>query len=162
MGRPARAGMGSGQPGTEKWAGLQNRARALNRARVLNQAKPENGPGAAICRGDGSAGLENDLDGQCMPGFLGTSAAAKPGFQVWPAQPAGVTLPYGKPRWRSHLWFHHGRLAQLVRAPASHAGGRRFESCTAHQTAADSVSTQIPSQAHESASSGANAGLPAR
>ena len=26
-----------------------------------------------------------------------------------------------------------GRLAQLVRAPASHAGGRRFESCTAHQ-----------------------------
>src|SRR5689334_641551 len=25
-----------------------------------------------------------------------------------------------------------GRLAQLVRAPASHAGGRRFESYTAH------------------------------
>jgi hypothetical protein len=27
-----------------------------------------------------------------------------------------------------------GRLAQLVRAPALQAGGRRFESCTAHQT----------------------------
>ena len=26
----------------------------------------------------------------------------------------------------------YGRLAQLVRAPALHAGGRRFESCTAH------------------------------
>ena len=25
-----------------------------------------------------------------------------------------------------------GRVAQLVRAPASHAGGRRFESCRAH------------------------------
>ena len=25
-----------------------------------------------------------------------------------------------------------GRLAQLVRAPALHAGGHRFESCTAH------------------------------
>ena len=29
-----------------------------------------------------------------------------------------------------------GRLAQLVRAPALQAGGRRFESCTAHQIAA--------------------------
>ena len=28
-----------------------------------------------------------------------------------------------------------GSLAQLVRAPASHAGGRRFESCSAHQHA---------------------------
>jgi hypothetical protein len=27
---------------------------------------------------------------------------------------------------------HEGRLAQLVRAPALQAGGRRFESCTAH------------------------------
>jgi hypothetical protein len=27
-----------------------------------------------------------------------------------------------------------GRLAQLVRAPALQAGGRRFEPCTAHQT----------------------------
>ena len=26
----------------------------------------------------------------------------------------------------------HGWLAQLVRVPALHAGGRRFESCTAH------------------------------
>jgi hypothetical protein len=28
--------------------------------------------------------------------------------------------------------FRSGRVAQLVRAPASHAGGRRFESCRAH------------------------------
>ena len=28
---------------------------------------------------------------------------------------------------------YEGRLAQLVRAPALQAGGRRFESCTAHQ-----------------------------
>src|ERR1035441_2512966 len=27
-----------------------------------------------------------------------------------------------------------GRVAQLVRAPASHAGGHRFESCRAHQS----------------------------
>jgi hypothetical protein len=27
---------------------------------------------------------------------------------------------------------HFGRVAQLVRAPASHAGGHRFESCRAH------------------------------
>jgi hypothetical protein len=29
--------------------------------------------------------------------------------------------------------FRDGRLAQLVRAPALQAGGRRFEPCTAHQ-----------------------------
>jgi hypothetical protein len=29
---------------------------------------------------------------------------------------------------------NEGRLAQLVRAPALQAGGRRFESCTAHQS----------------------------
>src|SRR5580704_541249 len=29
---------------------------------------------------------------------------------------------------------YEGRLAQLVRAPALQAGGRRFESCTAHQS----------------------------
>ena len=39
----------------------------------------------------------------------------------------------------SEKWFkisealNAGRLAQLVRAPALQAGGRRFESCTAHQ-----------------------------
>ena len=30
------------------------------------------------------------------------------------------------------LSIKEGRLAQLVRAPALQAGGRRFESCTAH------------------------------
>jgi hypothetical protein len=29
---------------------------------------------------------------------------------------------------------HFGRLAQLVRAPRLHRGGRRFESYTAHRT----------------------------
>src|SRR5438876_2252821 len=29
---------------------------------------------------------------------------------------------------------HAGRVAQLVRAPASHAGGHRFESCRAHHS----------------------------
>jgi hypothetical protein len=29
--------------------------------------------------------------------------------------------------------FYLGRIAQLVRAPALHAGGHRFESCFAHQ-----------------------------
>jgi hypothetical protein len=29
---------------------------------------------------------------------------------------------------------YNGRLAQLVRAPALQAGGRRFESCTAHHS----------------------------
>jgi hypothetical protein len=32
-----------------------------------------------------------------------------------------------------------GRLAQLVRAPASHAGGRRFESYTAHHGIAKEI-----------------------
>ena len=30
--------------------------------------------------------------------------------------------------------YRCGRIAQLVRAPALHAGGHRFESCFAHQT----------------------------
>src|SRR5438034_3307719 len=33
---------------------------------------------------------------------------------------------------RRKLSVPSGRLAQLVRAPALQAGGRRFESCTAH------------------------------
>ena len=42
------------------------------------------------------------------------------------------------PKWRK--WFkirtspQIGRVAQLVRAPASHAGGHRFESCRAHHS----------------------------
>ncbi|SRR5713101_2495260 len=32
----------------------------------------------------------------------------------------------------SIVQYTSGRLAQLVRAPALQAGGRRFESCTAH------------------------------
>src|SRR5271168_4774715 len=42
---------------------------------------------------------------------------------------------------------HHsrqsGRLAQLVRAPALQAGGRRFEPCTAHQS---SIKIHIPAK----------------
>ena len=36
-----------------------------------------------------------------------------------------VRFPFGSPL--------YGRIAQLVRAPASHAGGQRFESVYAHQ-----------------------------
>ena len=50
----------------------------------------------------------------------------------WPRSPAGVTLNHGTPRWRSFCQPGLGRLAQLVRAPASHAGGRRFESYSDH------------------------------
>ena len=31
------------------------------------------------------------------------------------------------------MFLPEGRLAQLVRAPRLHRGGRRFEPCTAHQ-----------------------------
>ena len=34
-----------------------------------------------------------------------------------------------------------GRLAQLVRAPALQAGGRRFEPCTAHHSALGTAGT---------------------
>ena len=39
-----------------------------------------------------------------------------------------VRFPFGSPL--------YGRIAQLVRAPASHAGGQRFESVYAHQRGA--------------------------
>ena len=74
-------------------------------------------------------------------------------LRVWPPMPAGVTLPYGKPSGRSLFFFHSGRLAQLVRAPASHAGGRRFESCTAHQAVADpGAAAQAPAPVHSTPS----------
>jgi hypothetical protein len=39
-----------------------------------------------------------------------------------------------------------GRVAQLVRAPASHAGGRRFESCRAHhpRTCESAIAVSTP------------------
>src|SRR5882672_5672148 len=44
-------------------------------------------------------------------------------------------LGFSSLRVRSKSGPHEsGRLAQLVRAPALQAGGRRFEPCTAHQT----------------------------
>ena len=42
------------------------------------------------------------------------------------------TLCAGGFRVKEPSWVVVGRLAQLVRAPALQAGGRRFESCTAH------------------------------
>src|SRR5437870_8663606 len=39
-----------------------------------------------------------------------------------------LTLPYGAPIFQGV----RGRLAQLARAPARHAGGHRFKSCSAH------------------------------
>ena len=43
-----------------------------------------------------------------------------PSNEIWLVRPSG------------RAFGHEGRLAQLVRAPALQAGGRRFESCTAH------------------------------
>ena len=39
-----------------------------------------------------------------------------------------------------------GRLAQLVRAPALHAGGHKFESCTAHLTSGGQVGSEAEEQ----------------
>ena len=53
------------------------------------------------------------------------AVAVEPRFQVnSKIQPASTGLFFGA----------KGRVAQLVRAPASHAGGHRFESCRAHHT----------------------------
>ena len=54
-------------------------------------------------------------------------------------------------------FFHRkgkdGRLAQLVRAPALQAGGRRFESCTAHHhSSAEKTSKIVSSQLFRSMS----------
>ena len=43
-----------------------------------------------------------------------------------------MPLVESRPARRSVAQRCEGRLAQLVRAPALQAGGRRFESCTAH------------------------------
>jgi hypothetical protein len=43
------------------------------------------------------------------------------------------TVRYSQFKFRKLAIALSGRLAQLVRAPALQAGGRRFESCTAHQ-----------------------------
>ena len=42
-----------------------------------------------------------------------------------------------------------GRLAQLVRAPALQAGGRRFESCTAHHLNSGPARTHGWTTGHE-------------
>jgi hypothetical protein len=65
---------------------------------------------------------------------MAQSPRRRTSLRVWPPMPAGVTLPYGKPRRNSLLWFPSGRLAQLVRALPSHGRGPGFESLTAHQT----------------------------
>ena len=49
---------------------------------------------------------------------------------VFSAETPGLALDCGKLiNWGIAPF---GRVAQLVRAPASHAGGHRFESCRAH------------------------------
>ena len=47
----------------------------------------------------------------------------------------GIFLKLGLDAGREN-WYHipcYGGIAQLVRAPASHVGGHRFESCCPHQ-----------------------------
>src|ERR1700691_2195263 len=57
--------------------------------------------------------------------FAPAAALELPGMGILESATMKVTI--------SHL-FSSGRLAQLVRAPALQAGGRRFESCTAHHS----------------------------
>ena len=50
------------------------------------------------------------------------------------AHPSSLTAYVPENSWAAGVaQRYEGRLAQLVRAPALQAGGRRFESCTAHQ-----------------------------
>src|SRR3569833_445327 len=68
-----------------------------------------------------------------------SDAVRAPGSVVWSESIAGVTLPYRKP-----FLPHSGRLAQLVRAPASHAGGRRFEYYRDHHPHQLTVAAKLP------------------
>src|SRR5215472_5186472 len=49
------------------------------------------------------------------------------------ANGGGEVFPNSKKCLRMRRYWL-GRVAQLVRAPASHAGGHRFESCRAHHS----------------------------
>ena len=62
-----------------------------------------------------------------------------------------VRIPYGSPSHRTPVCaasygrtreYRNGGLAQLVRAPASHAGGHWFESSSLHQTVPDFLRNQ--------------------
>ena len=53
------------------------------------------------------------------------------GFLTLPIRGCYIVCPALCPN--AILPLRCGRLAQLVRAPALHAGGHKFESCTAHQ-----------------------------
>lgn len=60
--------------------------------------------------------------------------AARRVFESDACQPGSGSIflePHGSPRHRPRQ-LSSGRLAQLVRAPSSHGGGHRFESCVAH------------------------------
>ena len=48
-----------------------------------------------------------------------------------------VRVPYGSPHGNPYRVAEYGGLAQLVRAPASHAGGHWFESSSLHQEVPD-------------------------
>ena len=54
-----------------------------------------------------------------------------------------VRFPYGSPCRHPEGRRQFGGLAQLVRAPASHAGGHWFESSSLHQTAPDFLRNQV-------------------
>ena len=53
-----------------------------------------------------------------------------------------VRVPYGSPHGNPSRVAEYGGLAQLVRAPASHAGGHWFESSSLHQKVPDFVRNQ--------------------
>ena len=60
------------------------------------------------------------------PSFYAPVYSFKRGSRGFPSNEIWLVRPSGR------AFGHEGRLAQLVRAPALQAGGRRFESCTAH------------------------------
>jgi hypothetical protein len=62
---------------------------------------------------------------QISPSAPCTSASSSVGLE---RSPAKAEVVGSSPTWRTIK----GRLAQLVRAPALHAGGQGFESLTAH------------------------------
>src|SRR5256885_4981417 len=74
-------------------------------------------------------------------GFCGFFFQAEDGirdYKVTGVQTCALPILHGTSFAPSHLGTfaasRYGWLAQLVRAPVSHTGGHRFESCTAHYT----------------------------
>ena len=88
-------------------------------------------------RRDASASLRNPLDSQKRPGGQVVKTRPFHGCNMG-SSPVRVTTS----AIRKRDCRINGGLAQLVRAPASHAGGHWFESSSLHQKAPDFVRNQ--------------------